>query len=98
MKSIERAQRTRMGTHGRTARLGIADLPDLATTFSGQFETSLSVQRLRELLPIAKDFSPAGVKQVFLLPPYTSAATIEGQDALLPNWSLILPLVRQSFP
>ena len=94
----ERQQQVLLAIRARTAGLGLADLPGLATTFSGQFETSLSVQRLRELLPIARDFSPAGVNQVFLLPPYTTAATIEGQDALLPNWSLILPLVRQSFP
>jgi len=38
--------------------------------------------RLRELLPIARDFKPAGVHQVFLPPPYTASAAIEGQDAL----------------
>ena len=94
----ERQQQVLLAIRARTAGLGLADLPDLATTFAGQFETSLSVQRLRELLPIAKEFSPEGVNQVFLLPPYTSSATIAGEDALVPNWSLILPLVRQSFP
>ncbi len=94
----ERQQQVLLAIRARTAGLGLADLPDLATTFAGQFQTSLSLERLRELLPIAKDFSPGGVNQVFLLPPYTTGATIEGQDALLPNWALILPLVHQSFP
>jgi LCP family protein required for cell wall assembly len=94
----ERQQEVLLAIRARTAGLGLADLPDLAATFAGQFQTSLSLQRLRELLPIAKDFSPADVSQVFLLPPYTSGTTIQGQDALLPNWPLILPLVRQSFP
>jgi LCP family protein required for cell wall assembly len=94
----ERQQQVLLAIRARTAGLGLADLPDLATTFSGEFETSLSLERIRELLPFAKAFSPANVHQVFLLPPYTSGATIEGQDALAPNWSLILPLVHQSFP
>ena len=94
----ERQQQVLLAIRARTAGLGLADLPSLASTFSGQFDTSLSLQRLRDLLPIARDFNAAGVHQVFLLPPYTSAATIEGEDALLPDWSLILPLVHQNFP
>jgi LCP family protein required for cell wall assembly len=94
----ERQQQVLFAIRARTAGLGVADLPDLATTFSGEFQTSLSLERIRELLPIAKDFNPAGIHQVFLPPPYTAARTIEGQDALQPNWSLILPLVHQSFP
>jgi LCP family protein required for cell wall assembly len=94
----ERQQQVLLAIRARTVGLGIADLPDLATVFSGEFQTSLSLERIRELLPIARNFSPAGVHQVFLLPPYTAGATIEGQDALQPNWDLILPLVHQAFP
>jgi len=94
----ERQQQVLLAIRDRTAGLGLADLPDLATTFSGEFQTSLSLVRLRELLPIARDFKPAGVHQVFLPPPYTASAAIEGQDALQANWALILPLVRLSFP
>jgi LCP family protein required for cell wall assembly len=94
----ERQQQVLLAIRARTAGLGLADLPDLATTFAGEFQTSLSLERIRELLPVAKGFSPANVHQVFLLPPYTSGATIDGQDALQPNWGLILPLVHQSFP
>jgi len=94
----ERQQQVLLAIRARTAGLGLADLPDLATTFSGEFQTSLSLERIREILPIAREFNPAGVHQVFLPPPYTSGLTIEGQDALQPNWDLILPLVHQSFP
>jgi LCP family protein required for cell wall assembly len=94
----ERQQQVLLAIRARTAGLGVADLPDLATAFSGEFETSLSVERIRELLPLARDFIPSGVQQIFLPPPFTSSATIEGQDALQPNWPLILPLVHQAFP
>ena len=94
----ERQQQVLLAIRARTAGLGLVDLPDLATTFSGEFQTSLSLVRLRELLPIARDFKPADVHQLFLAPPFTSGLLIEGQDALQPNWNLILPLVHQSFP
>ena len=94
----ERQQQVLLAIRARTAGLGVADLPDLATAFSGEFQTSLSLERIRELLPAARNFNPAGVQQVFLPPPFTSSATIEGQDALQPNWPLILPLVHQAFP
>ena len=94
----ERQQQVLLAIRARAAGLSLVDLPDLATTFSGEFQTSLSLVRLRELLPLARDFKPAGVHQVFLSPPYTAGALIEGQDALQPNWNLILPLVHQSFP
>ncbi|MDQ6918426.1 MAG: LCP family protein, partial [Candidatus Dormibacteraeota bacterium] len=74
----ERQQQVLLAIRARAAGLGLADLPDLATTFAGEFQTSLSLGQLRELLPLAKDFNPAGVHQVFLAPPYTSSATIEG--------------------
>jgi hypothetical protein len=38
------------------------------------------------------------VKQLVLLPPYTSNGKVGDQDVVLPNWSEILPLVRQTFP
>ena len=94
----ERQQQVLLAIRARTAGLSLVDLPDLATTFSGEFQTSLSLVRIRELLPLARDFNPAGVHQAFLPPPYTASATIDGQDALQPNWNLILPLVHQSFP
>jgi len=94
----ERQQQLLLAIRARTAGLGLADLPDLATTFAGEFQTSLSLERIRELLPVARELTPASVHQVFLLPPYTAGAIIEGQDALQPNWGLILPLVHQTFP
>ena len=94
----ERQQQVLLAIKDRTGDLGLADLPDLAQTFSGEFKTSMSLDRLRELLPIVRDFTPSGVHRVLLLPPYTSNATIEGQDVLLADWSLVLPLVHKSFP
>ena len=94
----ERQQQVLLTIKQRLTELGLADLPDLASTFNGEFKTSLTIDRLRDLLPLAREFAPAGVHQVLLLPPFTTSATVEGQDALLPNWNLILPLVHESFP
>lgn len=94
----QRQQQVLLAIKARTGDLGVADLPDLAATFTGEFMTSMSLERLRQLLPVARQFDSGSVHQVLLLPPYTSTAEIEGQDALLPHWELILPLVRQTFP
>ncbi len=94
----QRQQQLLLAIKGRTGGLGLADLPDLASTVSGEFMTSMSLDRLRQLLPVARQFDSGNVHQVLLLPPYTSSAVIEGQDALLPHWNLIIPLVHQSFP
>ena len=73
-------------------------LPDLATSLSGELKTSMTLEQIRALLPLAQHLDPTAVKQVVLLPPATSGAWIAGQDVLLPDWSVILPIVRQSFP
>jgi hypothetical protein len=58
----------------------------------------MSLPRIRQLLPVATQVSVESVKQLVLLPPYTSNGKVGDQDVVLPNWSEILPLVRQTFP
>jgi LCP family protein required for cell wall assembly len=93
-----RQQQVLLAIRTKAARLGVADLPDLAGTFSGEFKTSMTLARMQLLLPLARGFNSDGVKQVLLTPPYTSDEVVEGQQALAPRWDLILPVVHQAFP
>jgi hypothetical protein len=58
----------------------------------------MSLDRIRQLLGLVDEFGAGNIEQIVLLPPFTSEATIAGQDVILPNWNLILPAVHQRFP
>jgi polyisoprenyl-teichoic acid--peptidoglycan teichoic acid transferase len=98
----KRQQAVLIALRAKARYLTAADIPDLATTFNGQFKTSIPLTRIRALLPLAQALSdPNQVKQVFLDgSPYYSPVTLPPPvgDALKPNWSSILPLVHQDFP
>lgn len=90
----QRQQQVLIALRAKANRVSPADLPDLAAAFQGELQTSMSLPRIREILPVASSVSLGAVKQVVLLPPYTYESTVAGQDVVLPNWSEILPLVR----
>ncbi len=94
----QRQQQVLLSLRARAKLLKPADLPDVAAAFSGELNTSMTLPRIRELLPVAGSLQPDSIHQVVLYGDYTSAAVIAGQDVLLPNWNLILPVVRQNFP
>jgi len=94
----ERQQQVLLALKAQAKSLTVADLPQVASAFNGEIKTSIGVDRVRALLGIVSEFGGANIKQVLLLPPYTSAATVGGQDVILPDWNQILPLVHQSFP
>jgi anionic cell wall polymer biosynthesis LytR-Cps2A-Psr (LCP) family protein len=94
----QRQQQVLLAMKSKTATLNAANLPDLVSALSGEFKTSMGLSRLRSLMGIAGGFDASNVKQIVLLPPYTSGGTIGGQSVVLPHWGLILPLVRANFP
>ncbi|MBJ7599918.1 MAG: hypothetical protein DLM67_08365 [Candidatus Nephthysia bennettiae] len=94
----QRQQQVLIALRAKARQVSAADLPDVATAFQGELQTSMSLPRIRQLLPIATHVSVESVKQLVLLPPYTSNGKVGDQDVVLPNWSEILPLVRQTFP
>ncbi len=65
---------------------------------SGEFTTDMSVTQVGDLLPIAGNVSLSNVQQVVLQSPYSAAQQVGGQDVVVPNWNLILPLVHKYFP
>jgi anionic cell wall polymer biosynthesis LytR-Cps2A-Psr (LCP) family protein len=94
----QRQQQLLLAVKIKLRTLNSADLPELVSAFSGELKTSISLTRIGDLFALAQFFNdPNSVHQVVLLPPYTRAAVIDGQDALVPNWDLILPRVRQIF-
>lgn len=98
----KRQQQVLLALRNKARYLKPADIPDLAATFNGQFKTSIPLDRVRSLLPLAQAMSdPTQVKQVFLEgSPYYTADHLPDPvgDVLRPNWQAILPLVKQNFP
>jgi LCP family protein required for cell wall assembly len=82
----------------KDAHLNIADLPFLASAFSGEINTSIGLDRLRQLVGLAGQFGGPNINRVVLIPPYTAETQMGGQDVVLPSWPMILPLVHKSFP
>lgn len=94
----QRQQQVLLAIRAKAAQMSIADVPDLAAAFNGELKTSMSIQRVRQLLPVAGQVKPEAIHQIVLLSPYTSLGEIDQQSVVLPHWDLILPLVRQYFP
>jgi DNA-binding helix-hairpin-helix protein with protein kinase domain len=65
---------------------------------ANDFSTDMSISEIASLLPIASSVQLQNVQQVILASPYTSVLVVSNQDALQPNWNLILPLTHKFFP
>jgi LCP family protein required for cell wall assembly len=74
-----------------------SDIPALATAIGGELKTSIGLDRVALMLPLAASFDdPDQIEQYVLSSPYTRGGAPGG--SLYPNWGLILPLVRRYFP
>src|SRR5205085_3381183 len=49
----QRQQQVLLAIRAKASQMTIADIPDLASAFNGELKTSMSVERVRQLLPIA---------------------------------------------
>jgi LCP family protein required for cell wall assembly len=94
----QRQQQILIALRAKTKHISLADIPSLATSLGSDFQTSMGIGQVSGLLPIAGSVPLASITQVVLLPPYTSTVYVGGQDALMPNWSLIRPEVATYFP
>jgi LCP family protein required for cell wall assembly len=94
-----RQQQVLVALRAKAKGLDPSDLPELAQAFNGQLQTSMSVDRVRQLLPVATHLQPSSINQVVMVGgQYTSASTDGDADVLQPNWDAMLPLVHQYFP
>ncbi|HEV3125148.1 MAG TPA: LCP family protein [Candidatus Dormibacteraeota bacterium] len=94
----ERQQQVLVALRAKTKTLSATNLPDIAAALGNQLTTDMGIGQVADLLPIAGGIPSESIKHVLLLPPYTSGAQVGDQDVVMPNWSLILPLVAQTFP
>ena len=94
-----RQQQVLLALKAKASSLNATDLPDIVSALSGEFKTSMGLDRVRSLLGVANAFDPGNVKQIVLyVPNYTSYGTISGQSVVLPHWYEILAVTRANFP
>jgi LCP family protein required for cell wall assembly len=81
----------------KAKQLSPADIPNLATAIGGELKTSIGLDKVARLVPLAASFdNPDSIQQFVLASPYTRGGAPGG--SLYANWGLILPLVHQYFP
>ena len=83
--------------------VGLADVPNIASSLGDSMKTDMSVTQVTSLLPLAKALGDGDVHQVVMVgEPYFGSdyypEGVGGPDALQPNWSAIHGLVAQYFP
>ena len=94
-----RQQQVLLAIKAKASTLNAADLPDIVNALSGEFKTSMGLDRVRSLLSVATAFDPANVNQIVLyVPDFTSYGQISGQSVVLPHWPQILAVTRANFP
>jgi LCP family protein required for cell wall assembly len=97
-----RQQEVLLALKAKASSLNVADLPSIVSALSGEFKTSMGLDRVRGLLGVANAFDPANVQQIVLyVPTYTSYGNgpqYGGQSVVVPHWSEILAVTRQYFP
>jgi LCP family protein required for cell wall assembly len=93
----KRQQQVLQAIRLKAKQLAPADIPALAAAIGGELKTSIGLDKVARLVPLAASFdNPDAIHQLLLLPPYARSGAPGG--SLTPNWGLILPLVHQYFP
>jgi LCP family protein required for cell wall assembly len=93
----KRQQQVLLAIRQKAKQLSSADVPALATAIGGEIKTSIPLDRVAGLVPLAASFdNPDSIQQLLLLPPYTHGGGPGG--SITANWGLILPFVHQYFP
>ncbi|HYR48744.1 MAG TPA: LCP family protein [Candidatus Eisenbacteria bacterium] len=93
----KRQQQVLVAIRQKAKLLAPGDIPALAAAIGGELKTSIGLDRVARLIPLAASFdNPDSIRQIVLVPPYTHGGGPGG--TITPNWNLILPLVHQYFP
>jgi LCP family protein required for cell wall assembly len=93
----KRQQQVLQAIRVKAKQTAAGDIPSLATAIGGELKTSIGLDRVAQLLPLAASFdNPDQIQQFVLASPYSRGGAPDG--SLYPNWGLILPLVHQYFP
>lgn len=92
-----RQQQVLLALKAQSKQIGPSDLPAIAAAFTGELKTSMSIDKVRAIAPLASQFGSSSIKQIVMLPPLTSSADIAGQSVIVADWAQVLPLVKQNF-
>jgi LCP family protein required for cell wall assembly len=66
-----RQQQVLIALRSKAKELNAADLPGIVNSFQSRLKTSMGLEQVRELLPIASTIQPGSIKQVVLVGNYT---------------------------
>ncbi len=92
-----RQQQVLLAIRAKAKQLSPEDIPNLAVAIGGEIKTSISVDKVSSLLPLAASLdNPGAIRTIVLDSPYTHGGAPDG--SLWPSWGEILPLVHQYFP
>ncbi len=75
----------------------VGQLPTLANDLNGTVKTDMSIQQVLDLVNFARSVDQSKIQKITLGAPYSSTATVAGQDVILLNCSLVQPLIAQTF-
>jgi anionic cell wall polymer biosynthesis LytR-Cps2A-Psr (LCP) family protein len=93
----KRQQQVLLAIRKKAKQVSSTDLPSIASALGGEIKTSIGLDRVAELIPLAATFdNPDAITTITMAPPQFHGGGPGG--SLTPNWSAILPLVRQYFP
>jgi LCP family protein required for cell wall assembly len=93
----KRQQQVLTAIRVKAKQLSPEDIPSLAAAIGGEIKTSIGLDRVARMVPLAASFdNPDSIQTIVLNSPYTRGGAPDG--SLYPNWGLILPLVHQYFP
>ena len=94
----QRQQQVLIAIRQKAKQLSPEDLPVISQALGGELKTSMSLQKVASLLPVASSFDNLdNILQIILPNPYTHGCGCP-ETYLIANWPLILQLVRQYFP
>src|SRR2546428_9053399 len=93
----KRQQQVLLAIRKKAKQVSSADVPAIATALGGEIKTSIGLDRVAQLIPLAATFdNPDSITTLVMEPPMFHGGGPDG--SLTPNWSAILYLVRQYFP
>ena len=93
----KRQQQVLLAIRQKAKQLNPADVPNIAAALGGEIKTSIGLDRVAQLIPLAASFdNPDAITSLVMTPPLWHGGGPGG--SLTPNWSAILYFVHQYFP
>jgi LCP family protein required for cell wall assembly len=92
-----RQQQVLVALKAQAKNMSPSDLPDLASTFSGELATDIDIGRVRELLPVATRIRNGNIDQI-VLNGYGYNANLGGEEVIIPDVGAVQATMHKYFP